>query len=203
MVFFSSCIGVQMDITVRNNGTGTMDLEYRISRTAESLGKLDGNENWPILPAGRADFERTINRIDGLKLTSFTVRNDEKDQVIKAVVAFSNLDALSVFLDSSGQQSRLVRENGTNRLSLTLGGDIQNQDPELLELIAAVFLGYTMELGFTLPRDTTVSLSDGSGRKIDAPLVGEVLQNRRNIRFSASMAALLSSKEPVNMEISW
>jgi hypothetical protein len=204
MVFFSSCIGVHMDITVRNNGTGTIALEYRISRTAESLGKLDGNENWFIFPVGRVDFERTINRIDGLTLNSFAARSDEKDQIIKVALAFSNLDALSAFLDYTGQQSRIIRENGTYRLSLTLGGDNNHHDPELLELTETVFEGYTMELGFTFPRNTTLILMDGSsGRNIDAPPVGEVLQNGRNIRFAASMADLLSSREPVVMEIRW
>ncbi|MDR2760088.1 MAG: hypothetical protein LBB78_12000 [Spirochaetaceae bacterium] len=203
MFFFSSCIGVSTNITIRQNGAGTLDLEYRISRAAESLGKLDGNEGWLTLPVGREDFERTVSRIDGLKLTSFSVREDEKDRVVKVKVDFSNPDALIGFLDAAGQRARLTREEKRYRLSLTLGGGIQNQNPELLKLTGAVFQGYTLELGITFPRDAVLTLVDGAGGKIDAPPVGDILWSGRTIRFSSPMAALLTSKEPVLMDILW
>jgi hypothetical protein len=200
-LFFSSCIGIKTNITIRNNGTGTIDLEYRISRIAESLGKLDGNEGWPVLPVGKADFERTISRIDGLRLTSFSVRDDEKDRVIRAKMDFSRPEALIDFLDAPGQRAHLIREEKKHRLSLTLGGGTQNQDPELMELVETVFRGYAIELGITFPRDIT--LTDGSGRKIDALPVGNVRETERNIRFSSPMADLLLTKEPVLMEVLW
>ncbi|MFP3089249.1 hypothetical protein LQZ21_02860 [Treponema sp. TIM-1] len=203
MVFFSSCIGINTNITIRQNGAGTLDLEYRISRIAESLGKLDGNERWLTLPVGRADFERTISRIDGLKLTAFSAREDEKDRVVTVKVDFSNPDALTGFLDALGQRTRLTREEDKYRLSLTLGGGVQSQDPELLELTQAVFLGYTLEFGIALPRDTVLTLVDEEGGKLDTPPVGNIYGSGRNIRFSAPMGALLTSKEPVRMEIRW
>jgi hypothetical protein len=202
-LFFSSCIGVKTNITIRDNGSGTIDLEYRISRAAESLGKLDGNEGRPPLPVGKADFERTITRIDGLRLTSFSARDDEKDRVIRVKMDFSGPDALIGFLDVPGQRARLIREGKKHRLSLTLGAGTQNQDPELMELTEAVFRGYTMELGITFPRDITLTLTDGSGREIDAPPVGNVRETGRNLWFSSPTAALLSTKEPVLMEIRW
>jgi hypothetical protein len=202
-LFLSSCIGVRANITIRNNGTGTIDLEYRISRIAESLGKLDGNEGWPPLPVGRADFERTITRIDGLRLSSFSSRDDEKDRVVKVTVDFSNLEALIGFLDAPGQRARLTREGQKYRISLALGGGAQSQDPDLLELMETAFEGYDMELGFSLPRDPTLTLTDGTGQKIDTLPAGNVRASGRSVRFSSPMAALLLTKEPVLMEILW
>jgi hypothetical protein len=201
--FLSSCIGVTANITIRTNGRGTIDLEYRISRIAEALGKLDGNEGWPPLPVGRADFERTIARIDGLTLTSFSGRDDETDRVIRVKMDFSGPEALIGFLDASGQRARLTREGSKYRLSLALGGGAQSQEPELLELTETVFEGYTMEFGLTLPRDPTLTLTDGTGQKIDAPPAGNVRETGRSVRFSSPMAALLLAKEPVLMEILW
>ncbi|MDR2631724.1 MAG: hypothetical protein LBC60_12450 [Spirochaetaceae bacterium] len=203
--FFSSCIGIRTNITIRENGAGTLELEYRISRIADSLGKLDGNEGWLTLPVGRADFERTVSRIDGLRLASFSSAEDEKDRVVQVKVDFSNPEALSAFLDASGQRSRLTREKEKYRLSLTLGGGggALEQDPELLELTGEVFLGYALEFGLTLPRDAILILADPTGKEINTPPVGDLLWNGRNIRFSAPMAALLRSKEPVFMEILW
>jgi hypothetical protein len=203
MIFFSSCIGVTTNITIREGGSGTLDLEYRISRTMDSLGKLDGNERWLTLPVGKADFERTISRIDGLKLTSFSVREDEKDRVVKVKVAFSTPDALAGFLDASGQRARLTREAEKYRLALTMGGGAPDQKPELLEFTETVFQGYTMELGIAFPREAVLTLTDGGGTRIDTPPGGNIQWNGRNLRFSSPMAALVTAKEPVLMEIRW
>jgi hypothetical protein len=203
MLFFTSCIGVNTNITIRQNGAGTLELEYRISRMMESLGKQDGNEGWLTLPVGRADFERTISRIDGLRLTSFSARDDEKDRVIKVKVDFSGPDALVGFLDAAGQRARLTREEEKYRLSLVLGGGAQHQDPELLKLTETVFLGYTLEFAVSLPRDPVLAFTDGAGKKIDTPPAGSILRNGRNIRFSSPMTALLTAKEPVFMDILW
>ncbi|MDR1108202.1 MAG: hypothetical protein LBL19_04120 [Spirochaetaceae bacterium] len=203
LLLLSSCIGVTTKITIRNNGAGTLEAEYRISRAVDSLGKLDGNEGWPPLPVGRADFERTVSRVDGLRLTSFSSREDEKDRVIRVKMDFSHPEALAGFLDASGQRARLSREGQNHRLSLTLGGGIPHQAPELLELAETAFEGYTMELDLTLPRDMQVTVTDGNGREIGQPPAGTLRETPRNLRFSSSMAALLSSNEPVCMEILW
>jgi len=60
LLLFNSCIGLSLDIQMRRNGSGRLLMEYRVSRMAEAIGRLDGNENWPIIPNGRADFERTL-----------------------------------------------------------------------------------------------------------------------------------------------
>ena len=56
VMLLSSCIGVNADMVVQANGSGSITLEYHVSQFLESLGKLDGNENWPLIPVGRADF---------------------------------------------------------------------------------------------------------------------------------------------------
>ncbi|GHT76702.1 hypothetical protein FACS1894124_8630 [Spirochaetia bacterium] len=73
-----SCIGMSADITIRRNGSGVLALEYRMSRELESLGKLDGNERWLPIPVGKADFERTTDRIPGLALKSFSSKTTDK-----------------------------------------------------------------------------------------------------------------------------
>jgi hypothetical protein len=116
---------------------------------------------------------------------------------------FDRPEALAGFLDAAGQRARFIREEQNHRLSLTLGGGIQHQSPELLELAETVFRGYTLDLDLTLPRDMKATLIDGSGREIEQPPAGTIRETARNIRFSSPMPALLSSTEPVRMEIRW
>ncbi|MDR1929448.1 MAG: hypothetical protein LBQ44_02355, partial [Treponema sp.] len=115
-----SCIGTGADINLRQDGSGTLKLEYRMAKDLESLGKFDGNERWPPLPAGRADMERSVKRIEGLSLRSFSSREEGKDLVNSFQLEFSNTEALSAFLDSTGQKVRIDMRG--RRVVLTFPG---------------------------------------------------------------------------------
>ena len=99
LITLNSCIGISADIIMRKDGSGKIALEYRFSRMAEVLGRLDGNENWQIIPAGRPDMERTVARIPGMKLASFSSTEGEKEIVNKAELEFKDTEALLAFLD--------------------------------------------------------------------------------------------------------
>jgi hypothetical protein len=76
---------------MRSNGSGRITLEYRVSNMAEAIGALDGNERWPTIPVGRADWERTVERFPGLSLVSFSRREGNKDTVYNVRLDFVNL----------------------------------------------------------------------------------------------------------------
>ncbi|GHV30796.1 hypothetical protein AGMMS4952_18330 [Spirochaetia bacterium] len=203
---FSSCVGVVQEILIRRDGSGTVSLEYRFSRELETLGKLDGNENWPPLPVGKADFERTVARIPGLSLHSFTTKTAGQDIVNQVKLSFSSTEALVHLLNGSaggsGQRASLVREGNRNRLTLgwSGGGDT---DPELLSLLGAAMEGYILEFGLTLPQTPELRILDGNGRARETPPAGTVTVQGKRAGFSVPMAGLLSSPEPFTLEILW
>ncbi|MDR1249757.1 MAG: hypothetical protein LBK63_10680 [Treponema sp.] len=204
-LMFSSCVGVSMEIALRQDGSGTIALEYRLSRELEYLGKLDGNENWPSIPVGKADFERSAARIEGLSLRSFSESAAPADRVYQAKLDFSNLEALLMFLDSSGQRASLVREGGRNRLVLSFNDSVGrfDVDRELLDLAAAIFEGYALDFGIALPRTPELRLSNGSGGFSESPPAGTALVQGNRVSFSAAMADLFSAQSPALLEIIW
>ncbi|MDR1596374.1 MAG: hypothetical protein LBR99_01590 [Treponema sp.] len=199
---FSSCIGTATEIEIRRDGSGTIALEYRISREFESLGKLDGNEGWPPLPVGEADFERTAARIDGLSLRSFTTKTTAKDVISQAKLDFADLETLVYFLDASGQQASLGREGGKNRLTLIFGS-FPDTDPELLSLVSSVMEGYSLDFRLTLPVNAELRILDGNGGVLASPPAGSGAVQGTGVSFSSPMAELLTSARPVNLEILW
>jgi hypothetical protein len=201
-VLLSSCIGLSADIAIRRDGSGTVAMEYRISPVLESLGKLDGNEGAPPLPVGRADFERTAARIEGLRLRSFSTGEKDGEKTVKAALDFSDLNALAAFLDALGQGARFSQEQG-RRLSLTLGGGLENRDRELLDLIREISRGYSLDLTITLPSGGTLTLLDRNGRAIAAPPAGTAVLEGRKFRFSAPLGDLLTAPEKTVLELSW
>jgi len=189
------------DIEIRDNGSGTIKLGYRISRLVESMGKLDGNERWLPLPVGRADMERTVARVKGLSLTSFSSKQDENDVSIQSELEFTNLQALGAFLDASGRTASLNQANGKSSLTMRLAEGGGQLDPELKRLVDEVFKGYLVGIRVRTPSNPT---STGAGTAT-APSIGTASINAaaRTASYSASIAELLSSTLPVVWTITW
>jgi len=110
----TSCLGIAADITIRADGSGKISLEYRVSQMLESLGRLDGNEGWPAIPVGRADFERSLSRIPGIRMSFFSSQEKPnalggRDLVTNVTLEFANAAALLAFLDNSGTHAAVTQ----------------------------------------------------------------------------------------------
>ncbi|NLJ08838.1 hypothetical protein [Gracilinema caldarium] len=194
IVSLSSCIGVNSNVSIRQNGSGTIQLEYRLSRMFEALGKLDGNEKQLPLPVGRTDFERTVNRVPGLALTAYSISQDEKDLLVKAELSFTSLDALAGFLDAAGQSVRLVSDGGNRTMGLVLVRGIKNVDADLESLVRTVFAGYTIDMRFNFPSTPTVSTVGN---------IGQAAVTGTSARYTSPVTDLVLSSEPVELRLSW
>jgi hypothetical protein len=120
LLALSSCLGLSADFQIRKNGSVRLAMEYRYPRAAENIGKLDGNERWQIIPSGRADWERTAARVDGMKLSSFSTSNDTRDIINKVTLEFSTTDALLKFLNpaENGKRASFNSGGGSNTLKI-------------------------------------------------------------------------------------
>jgi len=194
IVSLSSCIGVNSNVSIRQNGSGTIQLEYRLSRMFEALGNLDGNEKQLPLPVGRTDFERTVNRVPGLALTAYSTSQDEKDLLVKAELSFTSLDALAGFLDAAGQSVRLVSDGGNRTMGLVLVRGIKNVDADLESLVRTVFAGYTIDMRFNFPSTPTVSTVGN---------IGQAAVTGTSARYTSPVTDLVLSSEPVELRLSW
>jgi hypothetical protein len=204
VLLFGSCVGASMEIVLRPDGSGTIALEYRLAKDLESLGKLDGNENWPVIPVGKADFERSAARIEGLSLRSFSEKTTAADRIFQAKLEFAAPDALLRFMDDSGQTASLDRDGGRNRLALSFANAPGlDRDPQLRALLAATFEGYALDFGITLPRQPELRVGDGRGGYAESPSAGTALLRGNRVSFSAPMAELLGAPQPVRLEIVW
>jgi len=203
VIALSSCIGVSADITVKADGSGTIALEYRVSRTLEALGRLDGNESLPAVPAGRTDFERTVARIPGLKLTGFSSKEKSggsggADLVTNVTLAFKDTGALSAFLDGAGPYAALDEENGSGgplRLVLLEPHDAVSDD--LLSLLRETCGGYDLKLSFNMPGNAELST-------IPASVFGaKLVSNGKKASFSIGTGELLSLNDGLVLELRW
>jgi hypothetical protein len=203
--FFGSCIGVSANITIRKNGSGFITLEYRISDELESLGKLDGNARWPPVPAGRADFERTVARIPSMRISSFSSKRRDGDLINRVKLHFGDTGALLKFLDALGTGASLARENGRNLLALDFGGGEGPVESALAELATEMLAGYSLSLAIDTGAEGEVFLVDRNGeiRGTESLPAGWVIRGGRKMLFSAPVGDLLAGPEAVRLRIRW
>jgi hypothetical protein len=212
LALMNSCLGVSADIVMRADGSGSVTLEYSVSQMLESLGRQDGNEHWPAIPVGKADFERSVARIPGLRLSSFSVKEyprryskppsswgpalGDKDLVTKVKLDFKEPAALLAFLDSTGSRASLVQEGGKNTLRLVLLDPAADTiDADLISLLREISAGYEISLSFTAPK--------GAALSVIPPSVSAARNVGKKVSFAIGTSELVSLRDGLTLEITW
>jgi len=201
----NSCIGASADIRIRANGSGRIALEYRVPMMLESIGRLDGNERWPIIPVGRADFERSLPRIPGLRLRSFSSKevpaaNGGIDLHVKASLDFDDTAALLAFLDVSGSHASLTQDGGAGAklLRLALLDPLpQPVNADLLSLLQEASEGYDLSISLSAPQNASLAVFPQNVQG------ARMVSQGRKVSFAIGMGELLSLSEGLVLEIKW
>jgi hypothetical protein len=204
---FCSCLGVQADISIKADGSGRIALEYRVSQMLEAIGRLDGNERWPAIPVGKADFERSIARIPGLRLVSFKTSDAQglnaigsHDLVTKAELEFANITALVAFLDNTGNRASYVRGNrqdALNILRLTLmEPSTKNANADLLSLLKEISIGYEIGISLSAPKNVNLSVTPLS------VTAARLVSNGNKVSFAIGIGDLLYL-DNIALEFAW
>jgi hypothetical protein len=185
---------------MRKNGSGRLLMEYRISNMAENIGRLDGNEKWPIIPVGKADWERSVRRIDGVKLISFSSNTRADEIFTRVTLEYDNTDALVKLLDPYGSKVSF----SPNRLDIILIEPLSTElNPDLLELMKQVSSGNKFSISFTAEANSVLTVIDGTKKEIPAPYGCEILSSGKKVSFSIDIAALFSLKDGIGISVSW
>jgi hypothetical protein len=203
-LIMNSCIGISADIQMNKDGSGKITMEYRFSRMAEIIGRLDGNEKWQIIPAGRADWERTAARIDGIQLSSFSSGENGNDVVNKVTLNFLNTEALLKFLDASGKRADISRSGNSSTLNIILNEPADSTiNTDLLDLMKQVSAGYKFKLSFSAYKDSTLSLTDGEGKAKTKPPQAEIVPAGKKVLLSVDTGEILNMAEGLGVSINW
>ena len=198
-VLFFSCIGASSQIKLNSDGSGTIIQEYRISLELENMGKLDGNENQPPLPAGKKDIERTIERVPGLRLVSYSSYEDGKDRIYRVELAFDSLEALVSLFSANNQQFKadLLQKRMEIRFSAAEKADLTYR-----ELMGNAFEGYGFSISFSVPGTAKTAWFDENGNKVQQ-FPGACSVKDKIVEYSAPMADIVFLYNSLTLEISW
>ncbi|MDR0322405.1 MAG: hypothetical protein LBI28_12965 [Treponema sp.] len=211
LFLFSSCIGLSFDIQLNRDGSGRLSLEYRVSSLINNLGELDGNESMPALPVSRADWERTVARIDGMKLVSHSSSEGRTDVETRVVLEFSNTDALIAYTGNSSNIS--ITNNGQSGVfnfvlvdepvDLGIGEEETEYYEKIIEMMRLFSDGYNLSISFGAVRNSTLTVTDKDGNTITPPASAVIVPSGRRVSFSMPIMDVFDLTNGLGLRFTW
>jgi len=205
---FTSCISLSIDIQMNRDGSGRLTMEYRISRALETLGALDGNAEMPAIPVSRSDWERTIERIKGVKIVSYSSSQKGQDTISAVVLEFSNPAALLALLDPDSSRASITADNNQNRFNLILndGSPVSKYSDDyetMMEFARMMFSDYKFEISLSAPGNSTLTFTNGKGNEIPKPSPVEAVTSGRRVSMSIGIMDLIEAQDGIGVKFLW
>jgi hypothetical protein len=191
-VALCSCVGVDSRLTIRNDGSGTLTLDYRIARQAADFGRVSDESVRVPLPVEKADFLRAIDAAPGVRLTRYRRRSDEEQVVIHAVLAFRRLEDLAGIPALRDAGLAFSATGSTRTLTQVVAGSPDAPaTPESLAMIDSIFAGAAITVILSTPSPMT----PGG--------VGTLSPDRRTLTWSATLGELARRTGSVVLSATW
>lgn len=191
LIFFS-CVGVVSDISVNDDGSGSLSLTYRVSQMVADIGTYAGEKSVLPLPLAENDFRNLAARVPDMELASYSRKETPQDVIIQAKINFRSIAGLSAFFSSSGNTITFSRQADRTVYSQVLyKAGTEPVDPETAALVRELFADY----------DFIINLR--ASREITSANLGVINQDKRQVNFSMKVADIISSGKDIIWEISW
>ncbi len=192
VVLLSSCIGIESEILLRQDGTGVLTLSYKISQFMKNIDAGREEKQLP-LPVNEEEFVRTAEGIEGLRLTDIDEREDEENVYIRAELEFDSVDAVNA-LGRAGQIGISLENQGTTntfRQVIFAGQEGEEITEDSLEMIETFFQGYDLVYAITVPS------------QVKSHSLGDLSADGRTVTYTITVPEILKASQPLVLEVVW
>ena len=192
VVLLSSCIGIESEILLRQDGTGVLTLSYKISQFMKNIDAGREEKQLP-LPVNEEEFVRTAEGIEGLRLTDIDEREDEENVYIRAELEFDSVDAVNA-LGRAGQIGISLENQGntnTFRQVISTGQKGEEITEDSLEMIETFFQGYDLVYAITVPS------------QVKSHSLGDLSADGRTVTYTVTVPEILKRSQPLVLEVAW
>lgn len=192
IVLLSSCIGIESQILLRQDGTGVLTLSYQISQFMKNLDVGREEKQLP-LPVSEEEFVRTAEGIEGLRLTDIDEREDEENVYIRAELEFDSVDAVNALGRRGEIGITLEKQGETNifRQVIYAGQEGEEITEDSLEMLETFFQGYNLVYAIILPAP------------VQRHNLGELSADGRTVTYTTTVPEIFRQSEPLVLEVVW
>ncbi len=193
LFILSSCLGIESRMVLKRDGSGTLTLNYKISRMIKDLELQNGEKGLLPLPVSEEDFRRAAENAEGIRLLSVKQSEDEENINIEARLEFDRVEALNGLSASGQMQLSENTGNGLRKLRqvISSGAGEEEVSAQTLEMLEAFFAGY--ELSFLI--ETPVSIKQHS--------LGTLSEDGKRLTYVVTIPELFRSPRDRILEIEW
>ena len=192
-VFIMSCVGIDSKMTVKEDGSGTLLLNYRVSQLVADLGATTSEKGIVPLPLARAEFERSLQAAQGkVRLTRFERTENEKDISIRVELSFDSIDALAQVDAFHDAQLKLSADGARHVFSQVVAhAPAQPVTEDSLRMIDAFFDGYGLTFVVNAPQP------------IQEFTFGSLSSDKRVLTYSVSIKDIVRTKSDLVLTVGW
>jgi len=193
IALLTSCIGIDSRMTIKDNGSGTLSLTYRVSQLVSELGVSSTGRSAIPLPLSRSDFERALGATGGrVRLTAFDRSENDKDIIIRADLTFDSVDALARVDAFHDADLKLSTQGSQQTFSqIVARAPRQPLTDDSKRMLDALFDGY--DLSFTV--ETPKPIKDST--------LGTLSSDRKTLTYKTSVKDAVSAAQDLVLTASW
>ena len=148
MLLLSSCLSLTTVLEHKSSGSGTLTLDYRISKKSAGIQKdALTSENLIPLPLNEVDFQEIAASQPGLSVEGYSESEDSDYIYIQAELDYESLDDLEAVLGIPVDYS----EGAVNRLEMTFYESENEMDPESIAILESLFAEDQLIFEMTFP----------------------------------------------------
>ncbi len=192
-ILFISCLDVESEITIGDNGTGQWMLKYRIPQ--EVLYITPGNElsGFNYFPSNEKGVIERINSIPGLVLIDISSRETVDFVEINTLISFTSTDLIESFFNNYIEEAILNIDSGNRgEFVITIKTPFRRKlDSDTLSIISALYSKSVMNITVDLPGIVTESSA------------GLLAENPNRANFEFRFLDLLLSEEPLQWRVNY
>lgn len=193
LFLLSSCIDVDENITVSADGSGVVDLSYRVARVAVDLPRATGTSVSFPLPPNPGAIESSVAKAPGLALQSFTPVSEVATIGAKTTIRFDRVDLLNALLENGAGRgftylSTPTLATFTQRI---YPGNPSGIDQQTLDMVKSLFGDYKLVFSLHTPR------------RIQTVNIGSTSRDGTTASYSTTIPDIIQSKTPIVWEVTW
>jgi len=187
-----SCLGIDETITINGDNSGSIVYTYTIAKEIKDLGSFGEMKKALPLPVLEDDFQMICKDKKGLRLASYSSKENEKNIIIRAEVAFSSLAALDALSlpDDPIMKSEITGKGTSLTLVIPAASNTEVTD-DSLSMAQEISKGYDIVLVVKTPKIIT------------GHTLGDVGTDGRTITYKTSVYDLAKTKQDQLFTIQW
>lgn len=190
IIFFNSCLTINSEMKINSNGSGTININYKLERGLVGISTLGSDDEIVPIDLSEDKIVQLIGGRDDIVYENYSLKENDNDYIVNVTFLFDNIDALNSILPVENAVS-LIREGSETIFTQGIVAETNEDINEVtLEILEDIYKDHSFSLEVKVPSDIIAVLN---GNKIET----------RTALYSEKFLDIISSNDKKVWSIRW